>query len=528
MIHGLSLCENGFLNILLFGKSTGFLRKSNTTSDVLPKSGHYDKQEIITLSQLLSPSPFPHAPLPPEPDLDREPRGVKVLFAAIFCFSVTCLLSLNLAPSLMELISDKAQPQAETSDNMQWSIEAKVFIGQRQVERKASVAPGLSVVAERLERALNSKPSDMRRALIVAGHLDLDGTAQRLIQRLESFDRTERQRDFDTRIKALYLSDMPEMPPKEFLESLKEDIGWMAEIVKTDALFLSGAKEGEAARDLLHRACYRAYLTNVVATLSGLGMSILGLILLAIALSSLRRGRLRIYGAMVPVRPWLGFETFSLYLFYLIIAMAVVSLFRDGSERQMDAVSLAVMLAALLLVTWPVLRGLQFAQVSALAGLHRGQGFIREIGCGLVGFVAFVPLIALALLAQGMLMQHLGYAPSSASHPFGPELAGTTSMVQKLVLLVMAVVAAPLVEEIFFRGFFFVWLRGHVGVFFTALLSGLLFASFHPQGIMGIPVLLMIGFSLAMLRQWRGSLIAPIVAHALINGISSLILLLVQ
>jgi membrane protease YdiL (CAAX protease family) len=35
---------------------------------------------------------------------------------------------------------------------------------------------------------------------------------------------------------------------------------------------------------------------------------------------------------------------------------------------------------------------------------------------------------------------------------------------------------------------------------------------------MAVPVLGMIGFTLCAVRQWRGSIIAPMTAHALNNG----------
>ena len=55
----------------------------------------------------------------------------------------------------------------------------------------------------------------------------------------------------------------------------------------------------------------------------------------------------------------------------------------------------------------------------------------------------------------------------------------------------------------------------------------MIFAAIHPQGWAAIPVLGCIGFNLAMIRQWRGSLIAPIAAHALNNGAILTLLLMI-
>jgi membrane protease YdiL (CAAX protease family) len=45
-----------------------------------------------------------------------------------------------------------------------------------------------------------------------------------------------------------------------------------------------------------------------------------------------------------------------------------------------------------------------------------------------------------------------------------------------------------------------------------------LFAAIHPQGWAAIPVLASVGFVFAAVREWRASIIAPMVGHALNNA----------
>jgi len=85
-------------------------------------------------------------------------------------------------------------------------------------------------------------------------------------------------------------------------------------------------------------------------------------------------------------------------------------------------------------------------------------------------------------------------------------------------ILLLAAVFAPITEETLFRGGLLSHLRGRLGPFVSAAISGLVFAAIHPQGWAGIPVIGSIGFVLAMIRQWRGSLLASMTAHALNNG----------
>jgi membrane protease YdiL (CAAX protease family) len=53
----------------------------------------------------------------------------------------------------------------------------------------------------------------------------------------------------------------------------------------------------------------------------------------------------------------------------------------------------------------------------------------------------------------------------------------------------------------------------------SILVVSLVFAAIHPQGLLGIPALAAIAVGLALMREWRGSLIAPMVMHGCSNGI---------
>ncbi len=77
-----------------------------------------------------------------------------------------------------------------------------------------------------------------------------------------------------------------------------------------------------------------------------------------------------------------------------------------------------------------------------------------------------------------------------------------------------------------FRGALFHHLRRRHGWWLSAVASALLFAAIHPQGLAGIPGLMSLAIVFAGIREWRGSLIAPITAHFLNNGIIVTLLLL--
>jgi membrane protease YdiL (CAAX protease family) len=94
-----------------------------------------------------------------------------------------------------------------------------------------------------------------------------------------------------------------------------------------------------------------------------------------------------------------------------------------------------------------------------------------------------------------------------------------------VVLLALAVIVAPLCEEIFFRGFVFPGLRRGLPVGWAVLVSALIFGLAHAD-LGSLPVLIVIGLLLALLRWWSGSLYPGLLLHMLNNGISAAVILL--
>lgn len=88
-----------------------------------------------------------------------------------------------------------------------------------------------------------------------------------------------------------------------------------------------------------------------------------------------------------------------------------------------------------------------------------------------------------------------------------------------LPMLITVVIAAPLGEELFFRGFALPALKRSWGLLAALLVSGALFSLLHmdPVGFLG---LMEIGVLLAALRWRTGSLWAAVLGHAVNNGIA--------
>ncbi|MCH2162945.1 MAG: CPBP family intramembrane metalloprotease, partial [Phycisphaerales bacterium] len=91
-----------------------------------------------------------------------------------------------------------------------------------------------------------------------------------------------------------------------------------------------------------------------------------------------------------------------------------------------------------------------------------------------------------------------------------------------------------ILEEILFRGVLYRQLRTATarwrigwGVTCSTLVVAIVFAAIHPQGLLAVPALAMIAVGLGLMREWRGSLLAPMVMHGCSNGVVITMLVLV-
>ena len=80
--------------------------------------------------------------------------------------------------------------------------------------------------------------------------------------------------------------------------------------------------------------------------------------------------------------------------------------------------------------------------------------------------------------------------------------------------IIVGCLFAPFVEELFFRGLLYTWLRQRIPVIAAIAVSALLFASMH--GFIA-PVQLIGGVLFAGIYEWRGNIWAAYVVHVLAN-----------
>jgi membrane protease YdiL (CAAX protease family) len=162
---------------------------------------------------------------------------------------------------------------------------------------------------------------------------------------------------------------------------------------------------------------------------------------------------------------------------------------------------------------WPLWRGMDRKTWRETIGFHTGKGVWREVGAGVLGWIAATPVIAVGLWTAQWIAQR---THADMTHPIIGPL--TTPGMFQVVAVVLAVVWAPLAEESMFRGLLFPGLAAKVRWVMGALIGAFVFAVIHPQGWAAVPAIMAIALAASVLRLVRGSLIAPMTLHAMNNG----------
>jgi membrane protease YdiL (CAAX protease family) len=157
---------------------------------------------------------------------------------------------------------------------------------------------------------------------------------------------------------------------------------------------------------------------------------------------------------------------------------------------------------------------------------------VREIVAGILG-----GLVVVALTEYGFawILGQFLQAISSTKHVTVPRQLPTGITGGSVWLaVILLLVAAPVCEELFFRGLLFKGLRIRLSFAAAAGISGVLFGLAHLQeaipgpwqgAVLLVTVLSLVGFGFAYIYERRGTIVAPVAAHGVFNLVGFFILL---
>ncbi|MCD4779129.1 MAG: CPBP family intramembrane metalloprotease [Candidatus Omnitrophica bacterium] len=130
-----------------------------------------------------------------------------------------------------------------------------------------------------------------------------------------------------------------------------------------------------------------------------------------------------------------------------------------------------------------------------------------------------IPVVA------GCVMAAINYAIISSRgtdspSPLGQAMVGSDGLTITIFFL-LAILSAPLVEELIFRGYFYATIAHVKGKVYAFVVISLLFASIHIAQLwgdwLGIGAIFFLGFCLTFLRYWSGTTVASMIAHFVYN-----------
>jgi membrane protease YdiL (CAAX protease family)/uncharacterized RDD family membrane protein YckC len=195
-----------------------------------------------------------------------------------------------------------------------------------------------------------------------------------------------------------------------------------------------------------------------------------------------------------------------------LIEVAVVSAFDPGLDTLAGKIVTQIMLEATFIgVAFAVAADHGFPGAAPAAALGLRRPLRRP---WFIAAAAYVAYLVLAL------------AYSSLVHPHQRDITGDLGfghgVVGAVIAAILIVLAAPVAEETFFRGFVFGGFRQRWSFPVAATLSALLFGAIHASGgsLTVVPQLAIFGFLLAWVYEETGSIYSTIPLHILNNALA--------
>jgi hypothetical protein len=353
------------------------------------------------------------------------------------------------------------------------------------------------------------------------------GRRERLREKLDAWEvRPDPYPSMAAVVSAAYLGGPREIPGAAVEQLPSDGYPWFGEQLAL-RLALARGDQTHAAEIVDERQERTAPLRRRVRALATLEIGILSAAVIAAVTLLLRRRSLRLANAPLPP-PWSG-EIGAVVL----IRGAALQVILLAALYFVSPVADSVVLNAL---TWPW-SNLFFLPMLLLARHHlvrpAGLGLRAALGLSLdPGTRGRLAVVVIALIGVGLAGD---WASSSIAARLGRTSHWTEWFDEDMVWgeggdaalgMLSAVVAAPFFEEMIFRGLLFATFRRRFGLLFSAFASSLIFAAAHGYGWVGLISVLWSGALWAWSYERTRSLVPGIFAHAAVNLLASLSLLL--
>lgn len=286
-----------------------------------------------------------------------------------------------------------------------------------------------------------------------------------------------------------------------------------------------------------------------------IAMAVLGLLVLAVLFAGFVLCIVALIGA---IQGWLCFrfrswirpfelsepdrlvwvETVAVFLFMFLgfkLLLGALVAATNMSDEQATIAALLGQWLVLPAIFWPLVRGVSWDRWKQHLGWtarqpagEQSHPAIVELALGVAGHVAwlfiYVCFAMVWVLGYSMVSNALGARP-----PGGLEENRMTDLfggsgLAILLVVPLASIWAPVVEESIFRGVLFRHWRPRLGFFGAAFGSAILFAALHGYHPMQLVLVGMLGMGFAVIREWRGTILGCAAAHATHNFLVTIVM----
>ncbi len=313
--------------------------------------------------------------------------------------------------------------------------------------------------------------------------------------------------DADDRLFLSLISDAGTVAPKELARARKmKDPEWKAALV----YYARRTSDQDLERSVLGKGVSPALLTAIGA-FTLMGLAGMGLWLLY----ALQRGQNKLLPLTPPITPLslgeadrvafiMALLVATYFLVPTMISMGLANLIPKGASTIIAVLAfLGASLYALNQTPFPVKR---------ITGQFRPSNILWGLG----GYCANIPILAIAVIVGSVVFR--GFATNP--HPAITSLQSREDIWSIVSIYVLACVHAPIFEEITFRGMLMPALaKVTKSTAAGILISSLMFASIHPQGLPTWLALAAIGAMNSVLTWQTRSLFPAMILHACHNGI---------
>jgi membrane protease YdiL (CAAX protease family) len=172
-----------------------------------------------------------------------------------------------------------------------------------------------------------------------------------------------------------------------------------------------------------------------------------------------------------------------------------------------------LLMCAALLVYLHRIRGLNPAELFGLQHIHW-----RTLALVVLAFTVII-LISVNLVSAATMKWLESFWPDQQPQETVRAFQDSGSLGFRFLVIIAAVVIAPLAEEVLFRGFVYGVLKRYTDAPFAALASSLMFAVIHMHVGSLLP-LCMLAVLLCLAYEITGCLLTPMLLHAVFNGAS--------